>query len=81
MTETAPSDLRRGSIEDLPSLEPLWSSVHHRHTEAMPELAPYVDDAWSWAVRAHLYRDLLSRPETVLVLAYDRGELVGYGLA
>ncbi|MGF7237330.1 MAG: GNAT family N-acetyltransferase [Frankia sp.] len=50
-----PLELRRGSPADLPSLEPLWVSVHHRHAETMPELAPYVDDARTWTVRSALY--------------------------
>lgn len=81
MNQKAVPELRRGGITDLPSLEPLWISVHRRHAVAMPELAPYVDDSASWTVRAHLYRELLSRPETVLVFAHDHGEVVGYGMA
>ena len=74
-------ELRRGSAADLPALEPLWVAVHHRHAESMPELAPYVDDAQTWAIRSALYGELLAKEDTVLVLASVRGELVGYGLA
>ena len=35
-----PVELRRGSPADLALLQPLWVSVHHRHAESMPELAP-----------------------------------------
>ena len=70
-----------GSAADLPLLEPLWVSVHHRHAESMPELAPYVDDARTWAERRALYAGLLGRPGTVLLLARAGGEVVGYGLA
>jgi ribosomal protein S18 acetylase RimI-like enzyme len=73
--------LRRGSRADLPLLEPLWVSVHHRHAEAMPELAPYVSDAQTWAVRGALYAELLAKPDTVLLLAEVDAELIGYGLA
>jgi ribosomal protein S18 acetylase RimI-like enzyme len=77
-----PGDLiRRGGPDDLPRLEPLWVSVHHRHAESMPELAPYVDDATTWAVRSALYAELLAKPDTVLLLASAGEELVGYGLA
>lgn len=78
---TGPAELRRGSLGDLASLEPLWVSVHRRHAEAMPELAPYVDDQQTWAVRSALYADLLAKPDTVLLLASSDGALVGYGLA
>ena len=77
----AGTEIRRGGPEDLPLLEPLWVSVHHRHAESMPELAPYVDDATTWAARSALYADLLAKPDTVLLLAYAGDALVGYGLA
>ena len=73
--------IRRGSRTDLDRLEPLWVSVHHRHREAMPELAPYVSDAQTWAVRRAHYAELFDRPGTVLLLASVDDELVGYGLA
>ena len=63
------ADIRRGGPADLPLLERLWVSVHQRHAESMPELAPYVDDATTWAVRGALYAELLAKPDTVLLLA------------
>ena len=39
----------KGSTEDIDSLEPLWVAVHHAHAASMPELAPYVSDAETWA--------------------------------
>ena len=74
-------ELRRGSAEDLAALEPLWVSVHHRHAQAMPELAPYVDDTQTWKARSALYADLLAKPDTVLLLAHAGDSLIGYGLA
>ena len=56
-------------------------AVHHRHAESMPELAPYVADAATWAERRALYAELLAKDDTVLLLAYDGDALVGYGLA
>jgi ribosomal protein S18 acetylase RimI-like enzyme len=73
--------IRRGGREDLDRLEPLWVSVHHRHAESMPELAPYVDDTTTWAARRTLYAELLAKPDTVLLLATAGEELVAYGLA
>jgi ribosomal protein S18 acetylase RimI-like enzyme len=81
MPETERARIRRGSIADLAALEPLWLSLHHHHAGAMPELGPYVDDTRSWAVRSRLYRELLARPTTVLLLVYDGAAPVGYGLA
>lgn len=76
-----PVELHRGTAADVAALEPLWVSVHHRHAEAMPELAPYVDDAETWAARRRLYDELMAKPDSVLVLARDGDALVGYGLA
>jgi ribosomal protein S18 acetylase RimI-like enzyme len=73
--------IRRGGPEDLPRLEPLWVSVHHAHAASMPELAPYVDDATTWAERSALYAELFAKPGTVLLLATADDALVGYGLA
>ena len=73
--------IRRGGPADLDLLEPLWVSVHHAHVESMPELAPYVNDATTWAERRALYAEVLAKPGTVLLLASAGDTLVGYGLA
>jgi ribosomal protein S18 acetylase RimI-like enzyme len=77
----APVQILRGGAGDVDRLEPLWVSVHHVHAESMPELAPYVDDATTWAERRKLYAELLAKPDTVLLLATAADALVGYGLA
>jgi ribosomal protein S18 acetylase RimI-like enzyme len=74
-------DVRRGGAADLPALEPLWVAIHRAHAACMPELAPYVSDAQTWAVRSALYAELLAKADTVLLLARDGDALVGYGLA
>jgi ribosomal protein S18 acetylase RimI-like enzyme len=74
-------ELRPGTVADLPALEPLWVSVHHQHARSMPELAPYVDDKQTWAARSQLYRELLGKPGTILLLADAPDGLAGYGLA
>ncbi|MEN3280459.1 MAG: hypothetical protein V7607_1599 [Solirubrobacteraceae bacterium] len=71
----------RGSAKDIPALEPLWVGVHHVHAASMPELAPYVTDAETWAERRALYESVLEKPDTVLLLAYDRDDLLGYALS
>jgi ribosomal protein S18 acetylase RimI-like enzyme len=70
----------RGSVADLDSLEPLWVGVHHTHAAAMPELAPYVSDAQTWAEHRPLYVELFGKPDTALFLARVDGALVGYAL-
>jgi ribosomal protein S18 acetylase RimI-like enzyme len=56
-------------------------AVHHAHVASMPELAPYVDDGSTWTERRALYEQLLAKPDTVLLLARDGDELIGYALA
>jgi ribosomal protein S18 acetylase RimI-like enzyme len=73
--------ITRGSIGDVESLEPLWVEVHRHHAASMPELAPYVTDAETWAERSALYRELLGKPDTRLLLARLDGALAGYGLS
>jgi ribosomal protein S18 acetylase RimI-like enzyme len=70
-----------GSAQDVPALEPLWVAVHHVHRASMPELAPYVSDAETWAELRRHYDALFEKPDTVLLLAHDGEELVGYALA
>lgn len=72
--------LRRGSSRDIPLLRDLWVTLHDHHRRVMPELSPYVSDEDSWQVRAALYRDLLSRPAGVVLLAEDGASLLGYAL-
>jgi ribosomal protein S18 acetylase RimI-like enzyme len=70
-----------GSAGDVPALEPLWVGVHHVHERSMPELAPYVSDAETWAELRRHYESLFEKPDTMLLLAYDGDELVGYALS
>jgi ribosomal protein S18 acetylase RimI-like enzyme len=70
----------RGSIDDVDALEPLWVAVHQVHSASMPELAPYVSDAETWAEHRPLYVELFEKPDTTLLLARVDGALVGYAL-
>jgi hypothetical protein len=63
-------EVRVATADDLNLVEPLWVAVHHQHAETMPELAPYVSDAETWAVRRQLYEELLAKPDTLLLLAF-----------
>ncbi|RDH79234.1 GNAT family N-acetyltransferase [Mycolicibacterium moriokaense] len=72
--------VRVGSSDDLDLIEPLWVAVHHRHIESMPGLAPYVDDTETWRARRKLYEELLTKPDTLLLLALADDQPIGYGL-
>ena len=81
MPELTDWSVRPGSLADLELLAPLWVAVHHHHIASMAELAPYVDDAASWSKRRELYRELLAKPDTILLVATVGDEAIGYGLA
>lgn len=73
--------LRSGGFGDLDELERLWLQVHQTHRSAMPDLAPYVDDASSWSARRALYERLLADGAFLVVAESSAATLVGYGLA
>jgi ribosomal protein S18 acetylase RimI-like enzyme len=55
--------------------------VHRAHAASMPELAPYVSDAETWAEHRAIYAQAFEKPDTVLLLAYDGDALIGYALS
>ena len=73
--------IEHGGAADVPLLRDLWVSVHAQHQASMPHLAPYVDDDRTWELRSAMYADLLERADSLLLLARDDDEVVGYGLA
>ena len=73
--------VRTGSAADLDLVGPLWVAVHHQHSETMPQLAPYVSDDETWRVRRVLYEELLTKSDTLLLIASVDDAVIGYGLA
>lgn len=78
---TLPWHIRAGDAADLDAVAPLWTAVHHQHTQVMPELAPYVNDDETWRVRRTLYEELVAKVDTLLLLVFLDDRAVGYGLA
>jgi ribosomal protein S18 acetylase RimI-like enzyme len=76
-----PWHIRVGDAADLDAVAPLWTAVHHQHAQAMPELGPYVSDGETWRVRRELYKELLAKPDTLLLMVVLDDRAVGYGLA
>ena len=70
----------KGSLDDVDALEPLWVAVHQVHAASMPELAPYVSDAETWAEHRPLYVALFDKPDTTAAARARRRRLVGYAL-
>jgi GNAT superfamily N-acetyltransferase len=64
---------------DVDRLRPLWLLLHAHHQQVAPELAPYVDDDRSWAVRRALYEELLGG-RGFAVVAREDGVDIGYAV-
>lgn len=73
-------NVERLGPEELERLRSLWLILHHHHQAVAPELAPYVDDDVSWAVRRAFYAQVLAHGGVALV-ACDRDRDLGYALA
>jgi len=65
------------AADDVDRLRPLWLALHAHHQQVAPELAPFVDDERSWAVRRSLYDEVLTERGFALVASED-GEDLGY---
>lgn len=77
-------DLRisKASSARLDELEPLWIQLHRHHIEvADPRRGPVRSEAESWAIKRGWYEAWLEEPDSFLLLAELKGELVGYLLA
>jgi len=72
--------IESASADSLELLRPLWLTLHRHHQAVAPNLAPYVDDDASWAMRRQFYAECLSHKGSFLFLAYVGEDLVGYAL-
>ena len=72
--------LERVGADGVDRLRDLWLILHAHHQAVAPELAPYVDDDASWAVRRAFYADVLGHGGVALV-ARDGDRDLGYALA
>jgi ribosomal protein S18 acetylase RimI-like enzyme len=72
--------IERGDEKDISSVRELWLGLHRHHARVMPELAPYLSEDESWAERESIYRRVLSREKSVLLLARVGAANVGYAV-
>jgi ribosomal protein S18 acetylase RimI-like enzyme len=63
--------------EDIGRLEPLWLGLRAHHRRVAPLLAPFVDDALSWASRKRQYADVMAG-NWFGYIASDGEEDIGY---
>ena len=72
-------EVRRGGVEDVERLEPLWRALWAHHV-ALPEMPPTRTAEAAWEIRSRQYRDWLTRDEYTLLLAERDGRAVGYAV-
>jgi ribosomal protein S18 acetylase RimI-like enzyme len=72
-------EVRRGGVEDVELLEPLWEALwaHHATLPKMPGVNSLAD---AWAYRRGQYMDWLTRDDHTLLLAERDGEQIGYAV-
>jgi ribosomal protein S18 acetylase RimI-like enzyme len=69
--------------ERLDDVEPVWRSLHDHHVKLAPDTgsAPALRSPdESWSLRRASYEEWLREPQTVLLIAGEAGEAVGYAL-
>lgn len=71
--------VRRGSLDDVARLEPLWRALRDHHA-SLPAMPPVRSLEASWEQRRRQYVDWLSGDEHTLLLAEREGELIGYAV-
>ncbi len=71
--------IRRGTVDDIDRLEPLWRALyaHHSSLDGMPAVRPLAD---SWAHRRAQYENWLVQDGYTLLLAEREGEPIGYAV-
>ena len=68
--------IEAATASSLDLLRPLWLTLHRHHQAIAPNLAPYVDNDASWAMRRQFYAECLSHKDSFLFLAYLGEDLV-----
>src|SRR4051812_9595635 len=74
-----PMRFEQVGAEDLDRLRDLWLLLHRHHQAVAPELAPYVSDEASWAVRRSFYAELLAAGGAALVARHGDRD-AGYAI-
>jgi ribosomal protein S18 acetylase RimI-like enzyme len=71
--------IRRGTVEDVERLEPLWEALWSHHS-TLPEMPGMNSLEYAWDYRRGQYLDWLTKDEYTLLLAERDGEPIGYAV-
>jgi ribosomal protein S18 acetylase RimI-like enzyme len=72
-------EIRRGGLEDVDRLEPLWEAMREHHA-GLPAMQPVRPPADSWARRRRVYLEWLGEDDHALLIAERDGEPIGYAV-
>ena len=72
-------EIRRGTVEDVERLEPLWQALRSHHA-TLPAMRPVRTPETSWAHRRRQYLEWLAGDDHTLLLAERDGEPIGYAV-
>ena len=72
-------EIRRGTVEDIERLEPLWQALRGHHA-TLPAMRPVRTPEASWAHRRRQYLEWLAGDDHTLLLAERDGEPIGYAV-
>ncbi len=73
-------DIRRIALEELDSIEPMWSALREHHSSITPDLGEPRSRTESWLLRRCQYEQWLASPGAFVLIAERRGEPVGYAM-
>jgi GNAT superfamily N-acetyltransferase len=73
-------NVRKARVEEIASIEPLWSAIYRQHADLLPTLdgLPLRSIEDSWARRRSMYESWLADDTGFLVIAELDDRLVGY---
>ena len=75
-----PPEIRRGGLDDLERIGPLWQSLQAHHLDVSSVDLPPRDPGASWAARRVLYERWFAAGDAELWLLEGAGEVVGYAM-
>jgi ribosomal protein S18 acetylase RimI-like enzyme len=72
-------EIRRGGVDDVERLEPLWEAMREHHA-GLPAMEPVRSADDSWERRGGQYREWIGDDDHALLIAEREGDPIGYAI-